>query len=342
MKIATRTAFAAAVALALTVGGPAALAQAKGGHDDDHGHGTKATKVFTLEASATAGNPEGIAFDKRTDAFFTGGIGDGTIFRGTLDDPTVHVFIPGAPGGSAAGMKVSRGKLFVAGAASGKINVYDIATKALVATFDTGPGGFLNDLVVTKHGDVWVTDSFRPTLWHVTGDQVDAGTGTPEAVSVAPEITFDTTPGAFNLNGIVAQDGGKRLIVDQTNTGQLWTIKLGHHHSSAAGREIEEIDLDQPIVGADGMIKDRGRLVIVTGDPAALNIVKLKHHHSRGRVESMVTDPTLHGPSTVARAEHRLLVVNADFALAASPPFTISGIDRHAVKHGHGHGGGHH
>ena len=82
--------------------------------------------------------------------------------------------------------------------------MYDLATKALVASFDTGPGGFLNDLVVTGKGDVFVTDSFRPMLWHVTAAQVAAGTGAPQGLDVSASIPF--TAGAFNLNGIVSKD----------------------------------------------------------------------------------------------------------------------------------------
>ena len=44
----------------------------------------------------------------------------------------------------------------------GSIIVMYLATKQAVATFDTGDGGFLNDLVVTRRGDVFVTHSFRP------------------------------------------------------------------------------------------------------------------------------------------------------------------------------------
>lgn len=337
MRIGARTALAAVVTLALTTAGPAALAQATG-HDHGHGgHGGRATTVFQLEDSATAGNPEGVAFDKRSHAFFTGGTGDGTIFRGTLDDPTVHIFIPGATGGSAVGMKVKNGLLYVAGGGTGKINVYKIADKSLVATFDTGAGGFLNDLVVTRAGDVWVTDSFRPTLWHVNAAQVAAGTGVPAAVDVSA-IHF--VAGQFNLNGIVALDDGKRLVVDQSFTGQLWSIDV-----SSATAKIEEIEVSpaatpSALTGADGMIKDRGRLLIVIGNPASIAVVKLRHHHSEAEIQNTVTDVTLRGPSTIARAENRLLVVNADFA-KNKKPFTVSSLDRHAVRHG-GHGGGHH
>ena len=62
---------------------------------------------------------------------------------------TIEPFIAGATGGSAVGLKVHKGKLYVAGGATGAIKVYDLKTKALVASFDTGPDGFLNDLVVT-------------------------------------------------------------------------------------------------------------------------------------------------------------------------------------------------
>ena len=72
-------------------------------------------------------------------------------------------------------MKVAGSRLYVAGGTTGQIVVYDIATRRQVASFDTGAGGFLNDLVVTSRGDVFVTDSFRPIIWHVTALQVSSG-----------------------------------------------------------------------------------------------------------------------------------------------------------------------
>jgi sugar lactone lactonase YvrE len=340
VRIGARTALAAVVTLALTAAGPAALAQATG-HDDDHGHGGhggRATKVFALEDSATAANPEGVAFDKKSDAFFTGGTGDGTIFRGTLDDPTVHVFIPGATGGSAVGMKVRDGLLYVAGGATGKINVYDLASKALAATFDTGAGGFLNDLVVTVSGDVWVTDSFRSKIWHVTDAQVTAGTGTPDAIDLSAVIT--PAAGTFKLNGIVAIDDGAKLLAIQSDTGTLWKLDADVANPDPEAVKVAPVGTNAaPLTGGDGMIKDRGRLLVVIGSPASVAVVKLRHHHSEAEIQNTVTDPTLRGPSTIARAENRLLVVNADFA-TSTKPFTISGLDRHAVQHG-AHGGHH-
>jgi Cu-Zn family superoxide dismutase len=305
------------VILALAVA-PAAMADSTAIAD------SSATRVFTLTPS-THGNPEGIA-SAGFGNFFVGATGDGTIYRGTLNNPNVTEFIAGGTGKSAIGLKVARGRLYVAGGATGDITVYDLFSRHQVALFSTGAGGFLNDLVVLANGDVFVTDSFRPTLWHVTGAQVRTGSGTPEAISLAPEVVY--TAGAFNVNGIVALDQ-RTLVIVQSNTGTLFRIDLARR-----GRQIRALDGD-PVLGGDGMLLDRGRLVVVQGNPAQLTFVQLDRRASRGTVVAHLTDPTLRGPSTVARSGNRFLVVNADFATSTTP-FTVSGIAR---SHGDGDDG---
>jgi Cu-Zn family superoxide dismutase len=200
--------------------------------------------------------------------FYVGATGDGTIYRGTLGDHTVHTFIAGVPGSrSAVGLKIFRHKLYVAGGMTGKLFVYDLKHPAAdPITLDTGAGGFLNDLVVTGKGNVYVTDSFRPTLWHVAAKQVKP-LGVIDPISVSPEIPY--TAGAFNLNGIVAFRGGREH----------------------------------------------------------LTFLRLNSGRSRARIVDLVSDPTLRGPSTVAVARQRYLVVNADFS-TSTQPFTVSGLSR--------------
>jgi DNA-binding beta-propeller fold protein YncE len=287
----------------------------------DQAVAAEVTKVFTLDPS-THGNPEGVAFDPSSGAFFVGATGDGTIYRGTLDNSTVTEFIPGAPGKEAVGMKVALGKLYVAGGFSGAVWVYDIARKQTVASFQTGVGGMLNDLVVTKTGDVFVTDSFRPILWRITAAQVAVGSGTPEGIPVGPEIQYVTDPFPFNLNGIVALKGGQQLIVGQSNTGRLFRIDLDNNAPN--GREIHEIAVE-PLF-SDGLLLDKGQLIVVTFDPA-LTFVKLDDKLERGEVVERRTDPTLREPSTVARARNFYLVVNADFGTSMTP-FTVTGLPR--------------
>ena len=328
MRSGTRTALAvlsAAILLSSGTGGVSYASSRDGGHDP------RATTVYTL--SPSGGNPEGVAWDHQSSAFFTGLVASGVIYRGTLDNPTVMPYITPAAspaGNSAVGMKVSHGRLFVAGGPTGSIYVYDIATQALLARFETGAGGFLNDLVVTEQGDVYVTDSFRSTIWHLSPAMVAAGTGTPEAITLAPEVVIPAVAGTFRLNGIVARHGGRELIVVDTTPGVLYRISIDP--TDTAARQVTTVEAPA-LPGGDGMIVDRGRLVVVQGSTAAnpngsLSFLKLKHHDSSALLDSVRGDPSLHGPSTVARARHTYLVVNADFAGTASPPFTISGLSR--------------
>jgi hypothetical protein len=60
-----------------------------------------------------------------------------------------------------------------------------------------------------------------------------------------------------------------------------------------------------------------------------LNFVELRDHDLRGRVTNVRGDDSLTGPSTVASAGNRYLVVNADFATSTTP-FTVSGLPRRA------------
>ena len=361
----------------VAAGGSAALASdggGQGGRDNNgnRGNNALATTIFTMPA-APDGNPEGVAVDKRSGRFFVSRTGTGAIFVGTLGSPTLTQFIAGVRANPAptdppvaTGLKVRNGLLYVAGASTGQIRVYTLANPmAPPAIFETG-GGFINDLDVTKDGDVYATDSFTANIYKVDAAAVAAG-GPPTAVtpiSVAPEITVDTSPGVFNLNGIIASRDGDELTVVQSNTGKLYRITFGDnradddhgdHHARAAqatiARKIQEITVqggDGDVKGGDGLLVDRGRLLVVRGSTpdnakGAVQAFKLSHHGTRARFESETPDASFSGPSTIARAGKRLLVVNASFTAGPTPEgnFTVTGLARNAVRHG-GHGGGGH
>jgi sugar lactone lactonase YvrE len=326
------------------------IASADRGHGHGHSHGKhqpKATQVYTLDGNH--GNPEGVAFDKRSGSFFVSATGDGSIWRGKLGDTAtpVPVFVPGAAGNSATGMKVFRGKLYVSGAGTGTIKVYAVNSGALLATFDTKGGSsdptFINDLVVTRDGDVFATDSFRQAIYHLSAAEIAAGTPAAkpidpsDVINTGPEIPFDATAGTFNLNGIVDLENGRhrhRIVVVDTATGRLFQVKV--RDGNNAGRKISELVVKGgPFPGGDGMLIDRGRLIVVQGSNASVpngsngvvNVIKLRHHGLRGKLDKQRTDPTLRGPSTIARAFKQYLVVNADFAQSRTP-FTVSALRR--------------
>jgi Cu-Zn family superoxide dismutase len=361
---------------ALTGGGAVAFADHGGGGGDvggshkehgghhDAGGEDRTADVYTL-AEPQHGNPEGVAFDKRSGFFFVSATGDGSIYRGKLGDTAtpVPVFIPGAAGQSATGLKVQRGRLYAAGASTGTIKVYDVASGALLATFDTKGGDssptFVNDLDVTQRGDVYATDSKRQAIYHLTAEEIAAGTPTPkpidpaDVISTSPEIPFNAAPSAFNLNGIVvADDRGDdqgrhrgdrhrhqgdrrrdRLIVVDSDTGQLFRVEVGKGGNAA--RTIRELTVKGgPFKGGDGLLIDRGRLLIVQGANAAagfpngvVNFIELRHGGRDGRLDDQRTDDSFQGPSTIARARDRYLVVNPDFA-TNTPPFTVTALPR--------------
>jgi sugar lactone lactonase YvrE len=315
---------------------------------DDDADVRAAAVVYTL--SGSHGNPEGIAFDKHSGSFFVSATGDGSIWRGKLGDTATPVptFIPGAAGNSATGMKVFKGKLYVSGASTGTIKVYDVDSGALLAVFNTegaNPGPtFINDLVVTRHGDVFATDSFRPAIYHLTADEIAGGTPAPKAIN--PADVIDTSPeipfaggGAFNLNGIVESKGGRHrdtsVTVVDTNTGQFFRVDVG---ATNADRDIAEIPVEGGPIHGDGLLVDRGRLLAVEGSVppsvapgfqnGAVAFVKLRHGGREGELEERRGDASLAGPSTIARARDEYLVVNANFAGGSAGPFTVTGLPR--------------
>src|SRR3954454_458755 len=159
MKTTRRTAIAVLTAgvLGISLVSASTSAAAPAAHPSSAPANT--THVYTLRPDPpNNGNPEGITWDPRTRSFYVGTTGDGTIYRGTLDDPTLRPFILG--GGESDGVHEANGRLYVAGGGSDTIRVYDIASRRLVASFATpdptgqGQPGFINDLVILRNGDV--------------------------------------------------------------------------------------------------------------------------------------------------------------------------------------------
>jgi len=279
---------------------------------------------YTLPGNAVF--PEGVAYQPTTGNFFVSSTTDGSVLRGNVMEPTAAPFIAG--GGvqfSAIGVKVDdAGRLIVAGGVTGEVRVYDSATGTPIRTFTTGTGGFLNDIAVAKNGDLFVTDSFRPVLWRIPAAEIEPGA--PEAAEAWLDLT-GTIPyvaGQFNVNGIVATENGRHLVVSQSFTSELFRIDV-------ATKAVKEVDLGGDAVAGDGLAL-LGR-ILYAGEPFLHQVAKvsLSGDLSAGTVLSRTTDPSFLTPTTLAVAAGRLLVVNSQFerlfgGLPAILPFTISSI----------------
>jgi sugar lactone lactonase YvrE len=336
MSRTARAALAAATALLLL---PPTAAVAKdggrgGGHG--HGHGRDDAPTSYLLGPAEAGIfPEGIA--ARGDTFYVGSTADGTIYRGDVDEPGTTVFLPGGQDGRtvAVGMKVDGRTLFVAGGNTGKVFAYDVKTRELTGSWQVPEPvtaqnpTFLNDLVVTSRGDVYVTDSFRPFLYridrHDRRDRHDRHDRNAVGGDLEVAVRFDDTsleyvPGEFNVNGIVASRNGKYLVVAHSFAQTLYRISL-------RDGSVTPIDLGGEDVAGDGLVLD-GRTLYAVASGAIVKI-ELARDPLSGTVVSRTTDPGFVTPTTAALVKDSLLVVNSRFAerdTGASGPFTVTRI----------------
>lgn len=261
--------------------------------------------------------PEGIAYDTATNTFYVSSTTTGAIFHARLGDEVASLFVPGE--GDARGLAVSGNLLFVAGGFTGNVWVYDIPSRALLATLPAPGAGFINDLAVASSGDVYVTDSFVPQLYRVyrgaSGWEIEVFrslAGTP----------VEYGPG-FNLNGIAASANGRWLVVVQSNTGKLFRVTI-------ATGEVREIDLGGARMTAGDGLELRGRTVWVVRNSLALVAkIQLDGTLTSGQLLSQTTDPTFRFPTTAAIAGNRLLVVNSQFNQRGGTPelpFTVSNV----------------
>jgi Cu-Zn family superoxide dismutase len=272
--------------------------------------------------------PEGVAYRSDTGDFYVGSTTDGTVFRGNVEGGSkeAEVFLEPESDGrtTAIGMEVGEeGRLFIAGGDTGRIFVYDTESGDQIRRLDTldAEATFLNDVAVTPDGDAYVTDSLRPVLFRVTST-VD-GVGEAE-----PWLNFEGTPAeyeeGFNLNGIDATEEGRYLVAVQSNTGELFRI-------DTESKEVIEIDLGRDtLTNGDGLLLDGRTVYVVRNEEALIVPVKLSGEYNTGEVGESFTDPSFAFPTTIAKTDGRLLVVNSQFDKQegeAKLPFTVSNIE---------------
>jgi sugar lactone lactonase YvrE len=212
------------------------------------------------------------------------------------------------------------------------VAVYDTATGQQLLEVANGlaPNTFLNDVDVSPTGDAFITDSFNPLLYRLPATAIPPGVGTPAPVpttdplEVAVDFTttgFDLVQTGFNANGIVASPDGRYLLLVQTNTGALYRV------DTTTGETIQ-VDLGQgSLPGGDGMELDGQTLYVVRN--GQITLVTLADDYARGTVGASFADPSFTDPTTIARFDGCLLVVNSQFsALQGQPqlPFTVSSV----------------
>jgi Cu-Zn family superoxide dismutase len=272
--------------------------------------------------------PEGVAYRSDTGDFYVGSTTDGTVFRGNVEGGSkeAEVFLEPESDGrtTAIGMEVDEeGRLYIAGGDTGRIFVYDTESADQIRRLDTpdAEATFLNDVAVTPDGDAYFTDSMRPVLFRVTS----TGDGVGDA---EPWLNFEGTPAAyeegFNFNGIDATEDGRYLVAVKSNTGELFRI-------DTESKEVVEINLEgETLANGDGLLLDGRTVYVVRNEQGLIVPVKLSGEYISGEVGEPFTDPSFAFPTTIAKTNGRLLVVNSQFDKREGEPelpFTVSSVE---------------
>jgi sugar lactone lactonase YvrE len=259
--------------------------------------------------------PEGIAIGTGT-TFYAGSLAGAGIHRGDLRTGDIEPFIPGN-GRTFVGMKVDdRGRLWVAGGASGSGYVFDATTGEQLATFAFGGSPtFVNDVIVTQDA-AWFTESRRPVIYRV--DLAPDGTiGAVTTIDLTGEIEFVA---GFNLNGIAATPDGSTLIVVNSTTGKLYTIDTDT-------LAVDEIDLGGvALTAGDGILLHGKRLYVVRNRLNAIAVVKLAPDFTSGTVVETLGSLFFQVPTTIARHGNALYAVNARFGTTPTPSTTYTAV----------------
>ena len=250
--------------------------------------------------------PEGIA--NADEKFYVGSIPTGAVYRGSLRTGKGAILVPEQAGRSAIGLKVDRGRLFVAGGNTGNAYVYSARTGALIRTYALATGNaFVNDVVVTKRA-AWFTDSFNPVLYRVPLGP-NGQPGAPSAVkSVQLSGDYQHDPGSFNVNGIDAMPNGTTLLIVQSGPGRLFTVSpTGVTRAIALAR-------GESVPNGDGILLDRRTLYVAQNQLNVVAKISLATNLRSGRVVRRIASRGFDIPTTIADLGSRLYAVNARFS----------------------------
>ena len=258
--------------------------------------------------------PEGIAAGPGK-TLFVGSIPTGRVLRLNPRNGRTTEVVPQREGRAAIGLKHFRGRLYVAGGATGRAFVYDARTGDTLHDVElaTAPT-FINDVAITKYA-AWFTDSRRPQLYRVAVRTPRKRDAIASSVRITGDLAFDDDPANTEVNGIAAAPNGRGLLVVSSRTGLLY-------HVDFAGRS-RIVDLTGgdggELPSADGILLKGRTLYVVQNRLNKVAVVKLDRRLRTGRIEREITHPAFDVPTTVARLGGDLYLPNARFGTPPSP-----------------------
>ena len=238
---------------------------------------------------------------------YSGSLASGAIWKGDLRTGAGDILVPGRTGGVAAGLKYSRGLLYVSGGPTGLASVYDARTGIPVVTCAVGTPGatFVNDVTVTRDA-AWFTDSAKAVLYRLP---INHGRPScPTAPPLALGGDWQQVTG-FNANGIDATPDGRTLIVVNSALATLFTVDP----STGLATRIDSV----PMTNGDGILLRGRQLYVVQNRLNQIAVLRLSADLGSATKIRTLNEAAFNVPTTVAAFGRTLYVVNAKFG---TPP----------------------
>jgi hypothetical protein len=256
-----------------------------------------------INGQAESLHPEGVAYDPTRGAFLVTSLRHGTV-SAVQPDGSAETLVKDPDLISTIGIRVdvARNRLLVVNADPGTgvatgtatvrrtagLGIYDLRTGQRIRYVDlakvAGDGGehFGNDVAVAPDGTAYVTDSFAPIVYRIPARG-------PASVLLRDERLSGGA--GFGANGIVWSDD--HLVIGNYADGTLWRVadsdpakpdpakpdpaKPDPAKPDRANpepvRELRQVSLNRALPGADGIVLQRDRsLVVVTNKVASAGI----------------------------------------------------------------------
>lgn len=215
--------------------------------------------------------PEGI-LSLPNGRLMVGGFGDGSLQLVDVDasPPSSYFSAPGENGMALAvgfAYDENRDWLWVAnfnfdtgnGIPGSNLKIFSLGDETLVATLpseDFVPGVFFNELAMTDDGTVYVTDTFNPSIYTASPDNLTA----VEEFVTDPLLTNPAEGQPFGLNGLALSPDGKYLIasvMDRLDAGDGRLVRISIDDESVADVALlASVDTPAAVdafAGSDGM-----------------------------------------------------------------------------------------
>jgi sugar lactone lactonase YvrE len=262
--------------------------------------------------------PEGIAISPGG-TIYSGSRANGAVWAGSLRTGEGATVVPGEPGRVAVGVDYDRGRLFVAGGATGLGFVYDAETGDQIAMYDfADPPTFVNDVIVTRTA-AWFTESRSAVLYKVPLGPDGTPGPADEVETVQLTSPAPATPPA-NSNGIDATPDGKTLIIVQSDPGKLFTVDP----ETGVADEIELTGGSGNVMNGDGIHLDGKTLYVVQNRLNQIAVIELETDLSAGAIVGLITSSNFDVPTTIDEFGKWLYAVNARFTTLPTPDTTYT------------------